>query len=262
MTSRLILPFIPLRLQASALSSYQSFTLPANFVPQFQHKMNFLAFSAFMIIAAIQGGKCNNNNKCENKLILRVVSGETNGRRNAFQQSLGHTKTWTLEYIRLKTLLFYIKVRPLHIRRALIYSAWFRRDVSCRTPCNKYCITESKLRDFPGPKLTPQKNPIKYQNSPKTSLVQLYFIRKTPRPGQHTSSNIAKQGHYRRRLGPGGAPPERGTFSRAQVNEVYKLKGQGNLPFRSVKRPQRSKRRIYGCDKVEKNLWFCDLFIF
>ena len=42
--------------------------------------MNFLAFSAFMIIAAIQGGKCNNNNTCENKLILRVVSGETNGR--------------------------------------------------------------------------------------------------------------------------------------------------------------------------------------
>ena len=75
---------MPLRLQASALSSYQSFTLPANFLPQFQHKMNFLAFSAFMIIAAIQGGKCNNNNTCENKLILRVVSGETNGRRNAF----------------------------------------------------------------------------------------------------------------------------------------------------------------------------------
>ena len=40
------------------------------------------------------------------------------------------------------------------------------------------------------------------------------------------------------------------------------MKGWGNLSSWSVKRPKGQTDAFYGCEKVEKKFWFCDLFIF
>ena len=40
------------------------------------------------------------------------------------------------------------------------------------------------------------------------------------------------------------------------------MKGWGNLSFRSVKRPNRAKRCIFSCEKVNKTFWFASYTYF
>ena len=51
----------------------------------------------------------------------------------------------------------------------------------------------------------------------------------------------------------------RGTFFR--LVKVYERKGQGNLSFWPIKGPKGLRDTFYGCEKVKKMFWFCDLFI-
>ena len=37
------------------------------------------------------------------------------------------------------------------------------------------------------------------------------------------------------------------------------IKGQGNLSFRSVKKPKRLRDAFFGCGKVKKSFWFSNL---
>ena len=65
----------------------------------------------------------------------------------------------------------------------------------------------------------------------------------------------------------GQAPSDRGTLFRHPVYKkvgispvkVYIMNGLGNLSFWSLKRPNGLTNAFYGCGRVEKTLWFCDL---